>query len=70
LFTALGNNFYSTSINDPIAAMPIIIFRYALTPYAVLHDQAWATAFILVALMLVLSAVTRWVVSRGTAQLQ
>jgi phosphate transport system permease protein len=70
LFTALGNNFYSTNINDPIAAMPIIIFRYALTPYAVLHDQAWATAFILVALMLVLSAVTRWVVSRGTAQLQ
>ena len=50
--------------------MPIIIFRYALTPYAVLHDQAWATAFILVSLMLVLSAVTRWVVSRGTAQLQ
>jgi phosphate transport system permease protein len=70
LFTALGNNFYSTSINDPIAAMPIIIFRYVLTPYAVLHDQAWATAFILVALMLVLSAVTRWVVSRGTSQLQ
>jgi len=70
LFTALGNNFYSTSINDPIAAMPIIIFRYALTPYAVLHDQAWATAFILVALMLVLSAVTRWVVSRGAGQLQ
>jgi phosphate transport system permease protein len=65
LFTAFGNNFYSTNVNDPIAAMPIIILRYALSPYEVLHNQAWATAFILVAMMLVLSAVTRWVVSRS-----
>jgi phosphate transport system permease protein len=65
LFTALGNNFYSTNINEPMAAMPIIIYRYALTPYAVLHDQAWAAAFILVAFMLVLSAATRFVVSRS-----
>ena len=41
------------------------ILRYALSPYEVLHNQAWATAFILVAMMLVLSAVTRWVVSRS-----
>jgi len=65
LFTALGNNFYSTDVNNPMAAMPLIIYRYSLTPYAVLHDQAWATAFILVFVMLVISAVTRWVVSRG-----
>lgn len=70
LFTSLGNNFYSTNLNDPIAAMPLIIYRYALTPYAVLHDQAWAAAFILVALMLVVSAVTRWVVTRGIGQLR
>ena len=65
IFTSFGNNFYSTSINDPIAAMPLIIYRYALTPYEVLHEQAWAASFILVALMLVLSAATRWVVSRS-----
>lgn len=65
IFTAFGNNFYSTNVNDPIAAMPLIIYRYAIAPYAVLHEQAWAAAFILVALMLVLSMVTRFVVSRG-----
>ncbi|MEO8457382.1 MAG: phosphate ABC transporter permease PstA [Chloroflexota bacterium] len=65
LFTALGNNFYSTNVKEPIAAMPVIIYRYALTPYPSLHDQAWATAFILVGVMLVLSAITRIVVSRS-----
>jgi phosphate transport system permease protein len=65
LFTALGNNFYSTNVNDPIASMPVLIYRYALTPYAILHDQAWATAFILVFLMLLLSASTRFIVSRS-----
>ena len=65
LFTAFGNNFYSTDVNKPIAAMPLVIYRYAIAPYAVLHDQAWAAAFILVALMLVLSAITRFVVSRS-----
>jgi phosphate transport system permease protein len=65
IFTAFGNNFYSTDVNSPIAAVPLIIYRYAITPYAVLHEQAWAAAFILVALMLVLSATTRYVVSRG-----
>jgi phosphate transport system permease protein len=65
LFTAFGNNFYSTSVNDPIAAMPLVIYRYAIAPYEVLHEQAWAAAFILVALMLVLSAMTRWAVSRS-----
>jgi ABC-type phosphate transport system permease subunit len=52
-------------VNDPIASMPVLIYRYALTPYAVLHDQAWATAFILVGLMLVLSASTRYIVGRS-----
>jgi phosphate transport system permease protein len=65
IFTAFGNNFYSTDINKPMAAMPLIIYRYAITPYEVLHEQAWAAAFILVALMLVLSATTRWVVGRS-----
>jgi phosphate transport system permease protein len=65
IFTAFGNNFYSTDVNKPIAAMPLIIYRYAITPYEVLHEQAWAAAFILVALMLVLSATTRYVVSRS-----
>ena len=45
--------------------MPLIIYRYAISPYEALHEQAWAAAFILVALMLVLSAVTRFVVSRS-----
>lgn len=65
MFTAFGNNFKSTDINEPIAAMPLIIYRYAISPYQIWHDQAWAAAFILVVLMLVVSAVTRFVVARS-----
>lgn len=64
IFTAFGNNFKSTDINGPVAAIPLVIFKYAQGPYKDQHDQAWAAAFVLVMLMLVLSALTRFAVSR------
>ena len=64
LFTALGNNFWSTRLTQPIAALPLQIFTYAISPYDDWHAKAWAGALVLIALILVLSLVAR-LVTRG-----
>lgn len=64
LFTALGNNFYSTGITRPIDALPLRIFTYATGPFKYQHDQAWAGSFILVVMVLVLSVSARLLLQR------
>jgi phosphate transport system permease protein len=64
LFTALGNQFWSTKVTQPIAALPLQIFTYAISPYDEQHAQAWAGALVLIALVLVISLVAR-VVTRS-----
>ena len=64
LFTALGNQFWSTKISQPIAALPLQIFTYAISPYEEQHAQAWAGALVLITLVLVISIVAR-VVTRA-----
>jgi phosphate transport system permease protein len=59
LFTALGNNFYSTALSRPIDALPLRIFTYATGPFPYWHDQAWAGSFVLVMFVLVLSLAAR-----------
>lgn len=59
LFTAFGNQFWSTSLREPIAALPLQIFTYAISPYDDWHAQAWAGAIVLVGLVLLISAVAR-----------
>lgn len=60
LFTALGNNFSFQSLAKPIAAMPLLIYTYAISPYQDQHEKAWAAAFILVLLVLGISILVRW----------
>jgi len=48
LFTAFGNRFWNHSLNQPIAALPLQIFTYAISPYDNWHRQAWAGALVLV----------------------
>jgi len=60
LFTALGNQFWSTSLREPIAALPLSIFSYAISPYDTAHAQAWAGALVLIALVLVISLIARY----------
>jgi phosphate transport system permease protein len=64
LFTAFGNQFWSWSLREPIAALPLQIFNYAIAPYDDWHSQAWAGALVLVALVLVLSLAARTFVAR------
>lgn len=59
LFTAFGNQFWSTSLREPIAALPLQVFTYAISPYDEWHAQAWAGALVLVGIVLVISAVAR-----------
>jgi phosphate transport system permease protein len=64
LFTALGNAFWSTSVKAPIAALPLQIFTYAITPYDDWVAQAWAGALVLVAIVFVISLAARIVTRR------
>ena len=60
LFTALGNQFWSTSLREPIAALPLQIFTYAISPYESAHALAWAGALVLILIVLVISLIARY----------
>jgi phosphate transport system permease protein len=65
LFTALGNEFWSTSLNEPIAALPLQIYVYAISPYDDWHRLAWAGALVLIVLIVLAVSLVRYVTSRG-----
>jgi phosphate transport system permease protein len=65
IFTALGNQFWSTSLNEPIAALPLQIWVYALSPYDDWHRLAWAGALVLIILIVLSVSLVRYVTSRG-----
>jgi phosphate transport system permease protein len=65
LFTALGNQFWSTSLNEPIAALPLQIYVYALSPFDDWHRLAWAGALVLIVLIVLSVSLVRYVTSRG-----
>ncbi|MGA9450550.1 MAG: phosphate ABC transporter permease PstA [Verrucomicrobiia bacterium] len=60
LFTALGNLGWAHKLNEPIAAMPLQIFIYAISPYDDWHRQAWAGAFVLLVLVLAVNLGVRF----------
>ena len=65
IFTALGNAFWSTSLKEPIAALPLQIYVYAISPYDEWHRLAWAGALVLIALIVIAVSLVRYVTSRG-----
>jgi phosphate transport system permease protein len=60
LMTALGNQFFSGDLLQPMAALPVQIYNYARSPYDDWHTKAWGAALILISLIGILSFVTRW----------
>ena len=60
LFTAFGNQFWSTSLRQPIAALPLQIFTYAISAYDDWHRQAWAGALVLITMVLIISIAARF----------
>ena len=67
LFTALNNQFWSASLNGPLANVPVVIFQYAMSPYDEWHKLAWAGAFVLTAFVLLLNISVRLLARRGKA---
>ncbi|MBP1649295.1 MAG: phosphate transporter, permease protein PstA, partial [Bacteroidetes bacterium] len=68
LFTALGNRFWSTALDQPIASLTVFIYDYARAPFEEWNRQAWAAAFVLIALIFIISLVFRTVTRRQYAQ--
>jgi phosphate transport system permease protein len=64
LFTAFGNRFWNSSLSEPIAALPLQIFTYAISPYDDWHRQAWAGALVLVVLIFLVNITVRFL-TRG-----
>jgi phosphate transport system permease protein len=65
LFTALGSQYLSTDPNRPMAALPLTVFTYATGPYEEWHQLAWASALVLILVVLVLSVGARLALRRG-----
>ncbi len=59
LFTALGSEYMSTNIQQPMAALPLVVFTYATGPYPEWHRLAWAAALVLILVVLILSLSAR-----------
>ena len=59
LFTALNNQFWSGDMNAPIANLPVVIFQFAMSPFADWQALAWAAALLITLTVLVLNILAR-----------
>lgn len=68
LFTALSNQFWSLDLNEPMANLPVTIFKFAMSPFADWQGLAWAGVFIITMTVLLLNILARVVFRRAAAQ--
>src|SRR6266404_7885170 len=59
LFTAFGNRFWNHHLSDPISALPLQIYSYAISPYEDWHRQAWAGALVLLLFVAIINVSVR-----------
>jgi phosphate transport system permease protein len=64
LFTALGSQYLSFRLNQPMAALPLTVFTYATGPYEEWHQYAWAAALVLILVVFILSLGARLAIRR------
>jgi phosphate transport system permease protein len=65
LFTAFGNQFWSLNLNQPIAALPLQIYVYSISPYDEWHRLAWAGSLVLIVMIMVSVTLVRIFANRG-----
>jgi phosphate transport system permease protein len=65
LFTAFGNQFWSFKLSEPIAALPLQIYVYAISPYDEWHRLAWAGSLVLIIMIMVSVTLVRIFANRG-----
>ena len=68
LFTAFGSPFMNQNILKPINSLPLTIFNYATSPYPDWHTLAWGASFVLIAFVLGLNLITKWVTKKWKVQ--
>ncbi len=68
LFTAFGNPFMNMNIFKPVSAMPLIIFKYAISPFENWQNLAWGASFILIVFILVLNLFSKFVTEKWKTQ--
>lgn len=64
LFTSFSNRYWSPGWDQPTAALPVMIFTYAVAPYDDWHQQAWSAGFVLLALVLAVNITARLILSK------
>ena len=64
LLTALGNSFFNFDLRKPMAAMPLQIYTYAVSPYDDWHNKAWASTLVLIAIVGILSGAVKFYTRR------
>jgi phosphate transport system permease protein len=64
LFTALNNQFFTSDLNEPMASLPVTIFKFAMSPYENWQQLAWAGVFLITLAVLGLNILAR-VVTRN-----
>jgi len=67
LFTSLNNQYWNTSLTQPTASLPYMIYTRAMSPYDDWHRQAWAAGMVLLLLVLFANVAARLILSRGIA---
>jgi len=68
LFTAFGTQFWEINPANPMAALAMQIFTYAISPYDDWHRQAWGGALVLILAVLVLNVGARWALRSRTTK--
>jgi len=61
LFTALSNQFWSTDMSQPLANLPVTIFKFAMSPFAQWQSLAWAGVLVITLCVLVLNILARMI---------
>jgi phosphate transport system permease protein len=64
LFTSFSNRYWSPGWEQPTAALPVMIFTYAIAPYEDWHQQAWSAGFVLLTLVLAVNVIARIILSK------
>jgi len=65
LFTSFSNRFWSPGWEQPTAALPVMIFTYAIAPYEDWHRQAWSAGFVLLTLVLAVNVIAHLILSKS-----
>jgi len=65
LFTALNNEFWPKGLDQPTAALPVMIYKHAIAPFDDWHRQAWAAGLVLLTMVLLTNIAARWIMGRG-----